>query len=294
MSTCHSTLRFQGALLTVRDVRCTAPAAPAGPEELASSHHLVFVRRGVFVKHAGRAGRVEEVADPARVLLFNHGEPFRVSHPTGGGDACTVLAFDGATAADVAEQLGARGASPEAPFGFAAAPVAGREAFDCQRLRAALAGEPCAGEALAVEEEALRLLATVLDAGCRARGLHPVRRGVAARRAHRRLAADARLALATAPGRPHTLPSLAREVGCSPFQLARVFRLEVGTSIHQHLLRLRVGLALERLAQGETSLSALALDLGFANHGHFTTAFRRLVGAAPTDVRRRLARRARF
>ncbi|HEU4588356.1 MAG TPA: AraC family transcriptional regulator [Gemmatimonadales bacterium] len=289
VTTCRSSLLFEGALVTVRDVRCTAHVASAGAEEHASGHHLVFTRRGVFVKHTGRAARVEEVAEPVRVLLFNRGEPYRVSHPAAGGDACTVLAFDGATAADVAEQLGERRTSPAAPFGFGSAPLTPAEVYGCQRLRAAVADSP-----LAIEEEGLRLLAAVVAAGRCARGLHPPPHSAGMRRAHARLADEVRLALATAPGRAHTLASLARQVGRSPWQLARIFRQETGTSIHQYLLRLRIGLALERLAQGETHLSTLALDLGFANHGHFTTAFRRLVGAPPAMARRHLARPARI
>ena len=43
---------------------------------------------------------------------------------------------------------------------------------------------------------------------------------------------------------------------------------------------------LHRLDQGERTLSALALDLGFSSHSHFTTAFRRHFGVTPTQVTR--------
>jgi AraC-like DNA-binding protein len=58
------------------------------------------------------------------------------------------------------------------------------------------------------------------------------------------------------------------------------------------LLRLRLALALERLAGDATdateatTLSRLALDLGFASHSHFTFTFRRVLGASPSDFRR--------
>jgi AraC family transcriptional regulator len=47
-------------------------------------------------------------------------------------------------------------------------------------------------------------------------------------------------------------------------------------------------MALDRLREGERDLSALALDLGYANHSHFSDVFRRSFGAAPTQVRTNL------
>jgi AraC family transcriptional regulator len=44
---------------------------------------------------------------------------------------------------------------------------------------------------------------------------------------------------------------------------------------------------MERLVQQETDLAALALDLGFASHSHFSDAFRRAFGVAPSECRRR-------
>jgi AraC-like DNA-binding protein len=59
----------------------------------------------------------------------------------------------------------------------------------------------------------------------------------------------------------------------------------MGTSVHQYLLQRRLTLARDRLAQGVTSLSALALDLGFSTHSHFTAAFRRRFGITPREAR---------
>jgi AraC-like DNA-binding protein len=96
--------------------------------------------------------------------------------------------------------------------------------------------------------------------------------------------------LVAAPGDRHSLTRLANSLGVSPFYLSHVFRVEVGTSIHQYLLRLRLAVARRRLAEGATSLSALALDLGFATHSHFTTAFRRQYGITPREARSALAK----
>jgi AraC-like DNA-binding protein len=112
-----------------------------------------------------------------------------------------------------------------------------------------------------------------------------VREEGSARRAHARLARATQSILSAAPSEAHPLKKLARALDTSPFHLAHVFRSEMGVSIHRYLLQLRLALALERLAEGETSLSAVALDLGFSTHSHFSALFRRAFGVTPREVR---------
>ena len=105
-----------------------------------------------------------------------------------------------------------------------------------------------------------------------------------------RLARAAQAIMDAAPGDRHSLRKLAELLGVSSYHLAHVFRAEVGTSVHQYLLQLRLALARERIARGVTSLSALALDLGFSTHSHFTSAFRRRYGITPREARLVLGR----
>jgi AraC family transcriptional regulator len=84
-----------------------------------------------------------------------------------------------------------------------------------------------------------------------------------------------------------TLTSLARVADCSPFQLCRAFRHATGGAVHQWLLRLRLQVSLERVAEPRRDLTGVALDLGFASHSHFTAAFRRTFGVTPSELRRR-------
>lgn len=42
-----------------------------------------------------------------------------------------------------------------------------------------------------------------------------------------------------------------------------------------------------RMAEGRSNLTDLALDLGFADHSHFTNAFRREWGISPSEFRTR-------
>jgi AraC family transcriptional regulator len=80
-------------------------------------------------------------------------------------------------------------------------------------------------------------------------------------------------------------------VHSSPFHLARQFRAVTGESVSRYLLRLRLGLALDRLAAGETELGRLAVELGFAHHSHFSARFRSVFGTTPRQVRGKLASR---
>ena len=83
-----------------------------------------------------------------------------------------------------------------------------------------------------------------------------------------------------------TLSELAHDVGCSHFHLARVFRRVTGSTLHSYRARLRALAALEALLDGPTTLSELALRLGFASPSHFTQAFRRTFGRTPSDLAR--------
>jgi AraC-like DNA-binding protein len=89
-----------------------------------------------------------------------------------------------------------------------------------------------------------------------------------------------------------TLADLGREVGVSPYHLARSFRRATGLSIHQYRIQLRLRTALLRLGH-DGDLSSLGLDLGFASHSHFTHAFRSLFGLPPSTVRGMLSARSR-
>ena len=87
------------------------------------------------------------------------------------------------------------------------------------------------------------------------------------------------------------LGTLGRALRCSPFHLARQFRAATGETISRYLLRLRLGAAVERLAEGERDLAAPATDMGFAHHSHFSARFRGTFGITPTQARDMLTKR---
>lgn len=80
---------------------------------------------------------------------------------------------------------------------------------------------------------------------------------------------------------PLTLEDLAASVGVSTFHASRIFRRLLGTPMHRHLMHLRLLAALELLDERRGNWSALALEVGFSSHSHFTTAFRAAFGRSP-------------
>jgi AraC-like DNA-binding protein len=88
-----------------------------------------------------------------------------------------------------------------------------------------------------------------------------------------------------------SLDTLARLLHTSVFHLGRVFRERTGFSLHAYRTQLRLRLALDRLRDPGVELSALALELGFNSHSHFTGAFRSVFGVPPSEIRAAMAGR---
>ena len=81
------------------------------------------------------------------------------------------------------------------------------------------------------------------------------------------------------------MTDIAASLGVSRFQLSRIFRSQTGFSLLGYRNQLRLRAALDRLADPSTRLHALADELGFANHSHFTAAFREAFGLRPSELR---------
>jgi AraC-like DNA-binding protein len=94
----------------------------------------------------------------------------------------------------------------------------------------------------------------------------------------------AREQLVTRFAEEHRLHSLARGVGMSAFQFARIFRELVGFAPHQYLLNVRYRAALNMLLQG-ASVSDACFQSGFSNLSHFTREFKLRFAHRPSAVK---------
>ena len=84
---------------------------------------------------------------------------------------------------------------------------------------------------------------------------------------------------------PVSLSDLAGIADCSTFQLIRFCKSHWGETPFRRLTRLRMERARELLRHSDASITAIALECGYGDSGHFATAFRRCVGMSPSLYR---------
>jgi len=261
----RSTL-LDDAGVTLADVACRHRAGRGDAIELRTTHALVFVRRGCFVRAVHGD---ERLLDPTVAYATTPGLEERIDHPLQGGDDCTYLAL-------VPELVAALwGGDPALP----ARPLPTSPAVDLEHrlmLAAARRGE----DRHEVTERALALAAAALER-------HDADRVASGRpataRARRALVDEARERLLADPDQ--SLPELARRLAVSPHHLSRLFHALTGSTISRHRLRLRVRDALERLAGGERDLARVAAEAGFADQAHCCRAIRAELGTTPSALR---------
>lgn len=272
----------QGLGMVIEDFRCRAHVHRKGPEEANLKHSIVFIRRGVFIRQRGKES---VVADANHILFFNAGEPYHIAHPAVGGDDCTILSVPTRLVQELVSRYVPRyavRAEAPFPFGFTLGPHRTvRLQFELLRRIRSVA-DPALDEVLIELMDAAVQTAGAMHATLPNRK-YPVT--AAAARRHRDLAEAAKVVINSCVANPPSLSVLARALECSPFHLSRVFRSQIGLSLRKYVARLRVRLAVDRLARGERDLTGLALDLGYTDHSHFTNAFRREWGLPPSAVR---------
>ena len=251
---------------SVADVRCPAACSGFGAPEQAGHHVLATIRRGAFVR---RVNGQDVLLDSTMGYLAAPGTVAQFAHPVAGGDQCTAIRLSPDLLAAIA------GGDPH--FSVQAVPVDAAAELALRRI-VSLARRPDPDRALA--ELVVRAVAALL-----ARRL-PGRVGSGLPRTaaeHRRLAELARAAMLADPG--VGLIELSRRVGCSPHHLSRVFVTQTGSTLSRYRSRLRVSLALHRLGDGERDLSAMAAELGFADHAHLARTIRAHTGCTPSACR---------
>jgi transcriptional regulator GlxA family with amidase domain len=87
-----------------------------------------------------------------------------------------------------------------------------------------------------------------------------------------------------------TVALLAARVAMSPRNFARIFRLEMGVTPAQYLLRLRVEAARRLLEQTDKAPSQIAFACGFSSADLMRRGFQRLLGTTPVHYRNHLHR----
>jgi AraC family transcriptional activator of mtrCDE len=109
--------------------------------------------------------------------------------------------------------------------------------------------------------------------------------GLLALAGHSRLA-PALSALFNEPGRPWTLPKLARLCNMSRATMARQFQERLGQSASELLTDIRMTLAASELRKPSASTGAVAETVGYQSEAAFQRAFKQRMGVTPAQWRR--------
>ena len=81
------------------------------------------------------------------------------------------------------------------------------------------------------------------------------------------------------------LDELARVACFSPYHFHRIFRGLVGEPVQEHVRRLRLERAAQRLKLQDEAVTGVALDAGYESHEAFTRAFHPMFGMSPSQFR---------
>lgn len=276
------TIIFATRTLRIGTFRCR-PCEPwfedTGP---ISGHLIVFPRTSVRITYAGSR---PIVTDPNLVMLYNDQQEYRRGKISERGDLCEWFEFAPEIILDAIQPYDPA-VDDRRPFRLTHGP-SDTHAYLLQRRIVEQLSSAEQPDQIYVEEALLALLNTVVHGVYQASGWQ---RGGSSKQ---REAGTAELIygikhfLATHFTQRITLDGIAQAVHCSPYHLCRIFRQQTGSSIHAYLNHLRLRTALEYLAEGTDDLAALGVELGYSSHSHFTQAFKRAFGAAPSTLRQR-------
>ena len=240
-----------------------------GAEGFSPEFQLALPYQGLFVWEVGHDS---VVGDANQVLFIAGGEAFRMRSPLPGGYG-ELIVTPGESLLD--EITGGRASIARVHPLFRRRSRRIEPGLQLARARF-LARAREGGETLEAEEQMVWLLRTALA---------DERLSRPPSRCTQRLVDRTKTYLASELGRSIQLAEIARAVGASPGYLTQLFRAVEGVPLHAYLTQLRLAQALVELPRSE-DLTALALELGFSSHSHFSARFRRAFGLSPSAFRR--------
>jgi AraC family transcriptional regulator len=274
----QSRLIYQGSFVLIGQFR-RGPRHPYfGGPHLIRGTLLVFPRTSVTITHAGKE---PVVADPNTVMFYNDEQVYWRGKLSDRGDLCEWFNYDPGLVTDAVRAFDPSvDDRPNTPFSSSHGP-GDTTSYLLQRLMVnqVLAHRQ---DRLLIEEMSLYILKRIIGNYYRQRGVLP---SAAKASAEREIVEAIQRYVVTHFEQNPSLDQIAAELHYSPFHLCRLFRKHTGQSIHKYLHHLRLCVSLDHVTQANTDLSSLALKLGFANHSHFTEAFRKTFGVPPSTLR---------
>ncbi len=86
--------------------------------------------------------------------------------------------------------------------------------------------------------------------------------------------------------RPLALAPLAAVANFSPFHFHRIFSAYIGETLNQHIRRVRLERAAQKLSRNEEPVTDIALTAGYETPAAFTKAFKQHFGVNPTEYKK--------
>lgn len=280
---------YDSPMIGVRDYICRDTSCRKSAEEHSDINSIVLMRHGAFSKHFGKHS---VTADVNQATFFSKDSVYQISHPVNHGDRGTTFTIRPSILTDIVRELDPTiDEHPDKPFPFLNGPcrseIFWRHREFVRRLESQDV-EPL--EPLWADVTGLQLMADVLSDAFERLGTRPKQRRSTGED-HTERTEAAKTYLASHISESVSLDDVAAWVHSSPFNFARIFQQRTGLPVHRYLTLLRLRAALERIADPQTDLTTIALDLGFSSHSHFTDVFRREFGETPSDFRKKITKK---
>ena len=271
---------FKTHLVRVGAFRCDRHH-PAFHDASAPTENFCFVfpRSAVLIEHEHER---PFVANPAIMTFYNRGQYYRRDAVSHDGDRSDWFGVDPSALMEIVEAL-APGHSPDPdhPFHISHAQTDARTYFlQRQVFEQARLGSDV--EPLVIEETVLMILERLVR---QIGPAHSPDGGLCVSPRHRELVHEAEILLSQHFEEALSLAAVARYLQTSEYHLCRVFRRVTGRTLHHYRHELRIRSSLERVADSPSTLTDIAIGLGFSSHSHFTQAFRLEFGERPSRFR---------
>lgn len=240
----------------------SAPNAP--PSGRATRAQIALPIAGLF---AWEVGRKRELIDANTALFIESGQEFAETHPLKGAGHASALVEPTPGALDEIQRSRPFGAV--SPFNRVALPASARSQLIAHRLLGLSPSQlQSAGDEL--------IITFLLELfGCE---------GHANVRQPKPIVARAKAYIHGLGGERLALEKAAQEIGVTPIYLTQAFKACEGIPLYRYHLNVRLSQALCRLGFA-SSITDLALELGFSSHSHFSAAFVARYGLSPSDYR---------
>lgn len=278
MSDPHIRTLFQSRLMRIFDYRCTGDDNDG---EIPQGYEVALTRAGTYQRYDAH-GRF--LVDPNQVSFYNRGEPYDISHPMQGGDSSTIFVLAPALLLDITQRY-----NP-------AIVEDSRRIFQRSHITLAahlqilqytfLHADQNHSDPLGLEEQVILSLDEIIRALHQDRPMRHSHSSTNTLRAHGEQIHLVKTFLNTHVRSSLQLEQISAAAHLSPYHLCRMFKQNMGMTLHHYVKRLRLFNAAEQMLENpKARLDLLALEYGFSNHGNFSTAFRQTFGVHPSALR---------